>query len=252
MCRLASSDSIAQLLSVPSMSLSTAIDYAEVVRYMGAKDIKLLQSYEQSMNLTQNIGFTPEFLLQLKCAVILTGARFTFFRLRSKAEADVSSKRMERLCQILEVIRSYNILNCLLMQKREFSPFERLSGRCLRLSIQEYVATKPATDEFVKIYDVLTPELITLMQESAQFASGEPEVCSVCAKRLEMNSLKCEEDHFVVRCCISKVQITDLTPKMCLQCRRCVWNNLGALKKVVGDKEELLLCPLCDVSFEIT
>lgn len=132
------------------------------------------------------------------------------------------------------------------------SSFENLAGRCLRLSIEEYVAGKPATDEFHKIYEVLTPSLVILLQESTKFASGEEELCAVCAKRIKINSLACEEGHAVVRCCITKVQIEDITTNICLQCQRCVWNDLGELKNLVEDKDELLLCPLCDISFKNT
>lgn len=233
------------------MMISIAIDCAELVRYLGAKDLKLIERYERSVNLTQNIGFTKEFLFLLKVSVILAGARYTYFRLRSSAEANVSSKRIDRLCQVLEVIRAYHVLTCLI-QKSDYTPFEMLSGRCLRLWILEYVAVKPATDEFLKIYDVMTPELMILVQEAVRFSAGEAELCAVCDKRLEKVALQCEDGHFVVRCCITKAQVADLMPRMCRQCRKCVWHDLGELKKIVGDKEELLLCPLCDISFEPT
>lgn len=249
LCRLASSNPIEQLLSSPRKSLSNSNDYAELLRYLGAKDPKLLQSYEQSIDLSQNIGFTKDFIFLIKLSVIIAGSRYTYFRLRSKAEADVSLKRMDRLCQILEIVRAFNILSCL-NQKKECTPLEKLAGRCLRLSILQYVATKPATEQFLKMYDVFTPELMVLVQNSEKFALGEVEKCAVCDKSLEMDSLSCKDGHSGIRCSITKVQIDNLTPRTCLQCQRCIWNDTGELKKIVGDKEELLLCPLCDTSFE--
>ncbi|XP_063702375.1 uncharacterized protein LOC134832321 [Culicoides brevitarsis] len=248
LCRLGSSNPIEKLLSMPSMSLKTATDYLELIRYLGAKDQKMLQLFEKSIDLTKNIGFTKNFEFQVKISAVLAGARFTYFRLRSAAESEVSTKRMERLGQILEVIRASHALNFLAKNGAK-SEFECLSARCLRLSILEYVAATPATDELLKIYEALTPELIILAQKTENLGISEAESCTICGKMLEMNSLTCEEGHVTIRCCLTKVQIDDFNPKTCSQCQRSIWNDLEMIKKVIGSDENLLLCPLCDISF---
>lgn len=233
------------------MKLTKLSDILEVVRYLSAKDHNLLQSYERSLDLTSEIGFSPKFNYHLKLSLILTGARYTYLRLRSNAEAEVTSNRIARLSQLLQIIRSFDILSSL-TKKSKPNSFEKNSGRCLRLTLLEYIKSKPVTDEFQKIYDVLMPEMMILVQNSAKFGSRDIELCQVCDKSLDCESLVCEEGHISARCSITRVQLPMLMSRVCPQCKKCAWNDLDDLRMVVGEKDDLLLCPTCDISFEVT
>lgn len=254
-CRLSDVIPFKRLMELEAKSFVKVQDLIEVVRFLAAKDIKIIYEYEKMLDLTANVGFHEEFLCKCKLGLVLASTRYTYFRLRSEAETEISSKRIERIGQILEVIKSYEILKQLVQATaksgKDPSDFQKISMKCLRLSILNYIEAAPVTEDLARIHQVLSPFLTELILETPHLDVYPNEICTFCdLEVLGDTKMMCKEKHKTDRCCITKVQTALFNGRECSQCGRCSVESLENLKEIVLEGDSYLRCPLCDINLE--
>lgn len=151
---------------------------------------------------------------------------------------------IENIIQIIDGINAY--LN--LKQINEYenkSDVQLRAARNLRVFIKMYLK-RDTFYEYKKIQNLLKSEFEQLYQETGYLTEIHPETCSYCGEEIQTNELNCSNNHPILRCCFTYLQLTFMTSKWCFDCKRGVL-PIEDLKQVINTIEQI--CPLCDGPF---
>lgn len=249
LCRSTTIQHVQTLTANPDSNIYFLMDYAEVVRYMGGKDMPNLRVLESQIDLETNIGVSDAYLSQLRAAVVIQAARYSYFRLRSKEKTEKTRAYTSVLYQIVEVIRAFHILQQLIHknpQNNTWTLDQKQSGHALLTFIKTFVNSTVENERLRTVQVNLAPVLQSVLAASSQIIVPA-EICTFCDEVINVGSLICNQGHQTPRCSITKLQIESISPVTCSYCKHSVIEDFEVLQSVTLANPKLMTCPLCNV-----
>lgn len=245
---ISSVDPFQMLVENKMNQLTNYYDCVEVVRFLGARDEKILGTLE---NLPFSIDLTTKFLYYLKLQLIVQNAKVTFFKRRSNILHEKHVRIFKIFSLIIEVIKCY--IEFKYIKKfyfKEKVPVDEMilkSSRNIRNFLNLFL--KEDFDQEYKVFQVsLRPELQKIINETSFLGNVVPENCQYCQEVIEKDQLVCKNDHKIARCCITKLQLPFFPTNICKFCHRATVPN-EILRKITMNNILLMMCPTCDLVF---
>lgn len=104
-------------------------------------------------------------------------------------------------------------------------------------------------------YDLLKKEfhpiIEVLLIETEHFDELATENCAYCSEVIKIGKLVCVNEHNLVRCCISMVQVQMLSERHCPSCEVIAMDDLNLLYEIIEPQQNEVLCPFCDRQLKV-
>lgn len=239
---LSTTDPYNMLLKNPTFKLTGLYDCVEAVRHIAINNLETLAPLEA---MSYKIGFSEEFLYFLKIQLIANEASMTFYQTRSESFFEMFKTNAEQMRMLIETINAYFLIRSIALRKEKHSNLTQTSIRCLKAFIESYIQVEFVKEPLKTAKEALTNELEGLFVNWENSSHIEAEKCNICQEELN-EGLVCRNNHEIVRCVITKLQLPLCANNFCSNCQ-CSIHDLLTLKTIT-EREEFF-CPFCDCQF---
>lgn len=244
--QLGGSQALEHLLNNPTKSLSKYHDLAEAVRCAQLKNDKLFCNYLEKA--PANIVCDNDYLYSLKIRLIITSARSTYLKKKSRfTESSNLLGEYDIAKRFIFAIRSYQTLSLFLKNKKKLNDLQIISAQCNRVYLKDFMELS-IFDEYEAVKVKFHPTIKTMLDETKFFDGAILEKCTYCEEPIEVGKTVCNNEHEFPRCCITQLQIPMMNERQCPRCHLFAIDDMEILKLFPGilviDNE--LVCPLCD------
>ncbi|XP_035785232.1 uncharacterized protein LOC118463078 [Anopheles albimanus] len=244
------------LLANETRLLTDFYDAAEVVRFDGSRDTDVLSLVEQSLT---HAGMNVSDPYYLKLRMTILGAKIARNKKRSMAITDGLITQYQFICSLLQALSACTVLNHLtqLAADRPLNKLQQLTFRCLR-RFTSSILEEPFPEGIEDVEADAKEKLRNDLSRSDRLCSieGSPptEMCTFCDAAIDESKGTCADDHVVLRCLLTKVQIPiEELESICPMCQQYCISADRLMKLLATDRKppsfDYRTCHVCDVLF---
>ncbi|XP_049539448.1 uncharacterized protein LOC125953736 [Anopheles darlingi] len=243
------------LLANETRLLRDFYDAAEVVRFDGSRDTDVLSLVEKSL---AQAGMDVSEPYYLKLRMTILGAKIARNKKRSMVITDGFITQYQFICSLLQAFSACTILNHLidLATDRPLTKLQQLTVRCLRRFVSS-ILEEPFPEGIEDVEANAKEKLKNDLSRSDRLCNIErppAELCTFCDATIDESKGTCADDHTVLRCLLTKVQIPiEELESICPMCQQYCISPDRLMKLLETDRRptsfDYRTCHVCDVSF---
>lgn len=175
--------------------------------------------------------------------------KLLIFRRKSEVIEESYIKEFEIFAHTIEAIQSFFLLKLIYTKYQE----KKIAAHPLALQSAKYLRNYLISflnyakfEDYEHFKTQLKPDIDSLICTTNVFNSAETETCAYCQKPIQDESLTCEENHKMMRCSITKLQLPVINKTTCRHCNRGFLDKTKFHIVTFTSSNTLMLCSFCD------